>query len=126
MATEDAAARWSWFGPAKKSVKPLWVLLAISVVVAFETFVEQTRAYPTYMTLGVIAVAAWLVYESLSKKALIGLTGVVVVLPWLGQLLGTNWLGSSPVVFFLSHSLFAIFVATAAYTYMGRGEPQDD
>ena len=126
MATPNSAARWSWFGPAKKSVKPLWVLLAISVVVAFETFVEQTRAYPMYMTLGVIAVAAWLVYESLSKKAIIGLAGLIVVLPWIGQLLGTNWLGSSTVVFFLSHSLFAVYVAVAAYTYMGQGEPADD
>ena len=126
MAENNNTARWSWFGPAKKSVKPLWVLLAISVVVAFETFVEQTRAYPTYMTLGIIAVAAWLVYEALSHKALVGLLGVIVVIPWLGQLLGTNWLGSSPVVFFLSHSLFAVYVAAAAYTYMGRGELAND
>ena len=94
MADNNNTARWSWFGPAKKSVKPLWVLLAISVVVAFETFVEQTRAYPTYMTLGIIAVAAWLVYEALSHKALVGLLGVIVVIPWLGQLLGTKPVGS--------------------------------
>lgn len=126
MAENNNTARWSWFGPAKKSVKPLWVLLAISVVVAFETFVEQTGAYPTYMMLGVIAVTAWLVYEALNKKALIGLAGLVVVLPWVGQLIGLGWLSSSPLMFFLSHSFFAVYVAAVAYTYMGQGELADD
>lgn len=126
MADDAKALRWTWFGPAKKSVKPLWVLLAISVVVAFETFVEQTRAYPTYMTLGVIAVTAWLVYEALAKRSIVGVVGAMIALPWVGQLFGANWLDSSELAFFLSHSLFAVYVAVAAYTYMGRGELVDE
>jgi hypothetical protein len=126
VASAHTPAPWSWFGPAKKSVKPLWVLLAISVVVAFETFVEQSGTYPTYMTLGIIAVGAWLVYEALTKRAIVGLAGILVVIPWLGQLMGTNWIDTSTVVFFLSHSLFAVYVAVAAYTYMGHGEPVDE
>lgn len=51
---------------------------------------------------------------------LIGGVGVLLALPWVGQLVGTGWMDDSTVVFFLAHSLFAVYVAIAAYTFMAR------
>ena len=116
----DDATSWSLFGPVKKPAKPLWALLAIALLIAFETFVQRPDNYPSYMTLGVIAVAAWLGYQSLKERAIIGMVGIALALPWVGQLLGTRWMDESMVVFFLSHSLFAVYVAVAAYTFMAR------
>jgi hypothetical protein len=116
----DDAARWSLVGRVKKPAKPLWALLAISLLVAFETFVQRPDNYPLYMTVGVIAVAGWLGYRAFATKALVGVGGALLALPWVGQLLGTRWMDESMVVFFLAHSLFAVYVAVAAYTFMAR------
>ncbi|MFZ9088085.1 MAG: hypothetical protein ACO2Z1_04350 [Pontimonas sp.] len=116
----DAAARWTLFGPVKRPAKPLWALLAISLLVAFETFIQRPDNYPSYMTLGVIAVATWLGYRALRDKVLIGGVGVLLAIPWVGQLVGTRWMDDSTVVFFLAHSLFAVYIAVAAYTFMAR------
>lgn len=117
----EAEARWSLVGPVPKPAKPLWALLAISILVAFETFIQRPDNYPLYMSAGVIAVAGWLAYQAFAKRALIGGAGILLALPWLGQLLGTRWMDDSMVVFFLAHSLFAVYVAVAAYTFMARG-----
>jgi hypothetical protein len=118
----EREARWSLFGPVHKPAKPLWALLVVSVLVAFETFIQRPENYPLYMSAGIIAVAGWLGYQAYAKRALIGGVGVLLALPWLGQLVGTRWMDDSMVVFFLSHSLFAVYVAIAAYTFMARGE----
>lgn len=121
MSDNPAPAKsWSLFGAVKKPAKPLWALLAVSLVVAFETFLERQPPYPAYMSLGVIAVTVWLAVHALTKRALIGFVGVLLALPWVGQLFGAGWMDSSVVVFFLSHSLFAVWVAVAAYTFMAR------
>jgi hypothetical protein len=117
----DSHARWSMFGPFHKPAKPLWALLVISVLVAFETFIQRPESYPLYMSAGIIAVAGWLGYQAYLKRAVIGGVGALLALPWLGQLVGTRWMDDSMVVFFLSHSLFAVYVAIAAYTFMARG-----
>lgn len=115
------ATHWTLWGAVQKPAKPLWGLLAVSLVVAFETFLERQPPYPAYMSVLVLAVTAWLTVQAVRKRAAVGLVGVLVATPWIGQLLGAGWMDDSVVVFFFAHSLFAVWVAIAAYTFMARG-----
>jgi hypothetical protein len=113
-------ARWSLWGPERRPARPLWALLAVSIIVAAETFLDLSDEYPLYMSVIVIGVSAWLAVQAWRVRAIIGLLAVPLALPWVAQLAGGTWLSTPGAVFYLAHSLFAVFVAVAAYTYMAR------
>ncbi len=112
--------RWSLWGPVRRPAKPLWALLAVSLIVAAETFFDFSTGYPFYMSVIVIGVSAWLAFQAWRVRALIGLLAIPLSVPWLVQLVGGSWLDTSDALFYVAHSLFAIFVAVAAYTFMAR------
>lgn len=122
MSDQAASQRPNWrlWGPALRSPKPLWGLLAVSIIVAAETFLELSEVYPLYMSVLVIGVAAWLAVQAWRVRAIVGILAIPLALPWLWQLLGGQWLSEPGAVFYIAHSLFAVFVAVAAYTYMAR------
>ena len=111
---------WSVWGPSRRPARPLWALLAVSIIVAAETFLELSEDSPGYMSVLGIGVAAWLAFQAWRTRALIGLLAIPLSLPWVVQLMGGQWLSSSGTIFYISHSLFALFVAIAAYTFMAR------
>lgn len=112
--------RWSVWGPARRPARPLWALLAVSIIVAAETFLDFSEIYPLYMSVLVIGVSAWLAVQAWRVRAIIGLLAIPLALPWVAQLAGGTWLSTPGAAFYIAHSLFAVFVAIAAYTYMAR------
>jgi hypothetical protein len=112
--------RWSLWGPQYRPAKPLWALLAVSLIVAAETFLDFSDVYPLYMSVLVVGVSAWLLVRAWKVRALVGLLAIPLAFPWVVQLVGGGWLSEPDALFYVAHSLFAVFVAVAAYTFMAR------
>ncbi len=111
---------WSLWGRVSRPAKPLWALLAVSLIVAGETFLDFSPTYPLYMSVLVIGVAAWLSIRAWRRRAFVGLLALPLSVPWMGHLWGADWLSEQQAVFYTAHSLFSVFVAIAAYTFMAR------
>ena len=116
----NPAPRWRVWGPPLTTPKPLWALLTVSIIVAAETFIEGTGDYPLYMSVLILAVALWLAWSAWKARALVGLLAIPLAAPWFYQTIGGEWLSTQGVIFYLAHSLFAVFVAVAAYSFMAR------
>lgn len=117
---EDPAEKWSIWGVRPNVPRPLWALLAISLIVALETFGEPAIQYPWYMSALVLATAIWLSSQAFRRRALFGIVGPLLGAAWLNPLLGGSWFSEQGVLFFLPHALFALYVAIASYTFMAR------
>jgi hypothetical protein len=114
------SARWSLLGERPQPSKPLWVLLAISLIVGLETFSDPTGTYPFYLIALVVVSAGWLASRALLKRSLFGLLAIPLGAVWLNPLLGGEWFSTQGPIFFLAHSAFALYVALASYTFMAR------
>jgi hypothetical protein len=114
------SAGWSLLGDRPQPSKPLWVLLAISLIVGLETFGDPTGSYPLYLVALVVVSAGWLASKAVVKRSLFGLLAIPLGAVWLNPLLGGEWFSSQGAIFFLSHSGYALYVALASYTFMAR------
>ena len=114
------SAGWSLLGDRPQPSRPLWVLLAISLIVGLETFGDPTGSYPFYLVALVIVSAGWLAAKAFVRRSLFGLLAIPLGAVWLNPLLGGDWFSSQGPIFFLSHSGYALYVALASYTFMAR------
>lgn len=119
-ARETPAPAWSWWGTRVEAPRPLWVLLAIALIVALETFGEPVAVYPWYMAALVLATSVWLGSQAIRRRSLFGVVGGALGALWLNPLVGGSWFSEQGLVFFLPHALFALYVAIASYTFMAR------
>jgi hypothetical protein len=115
---DDAPLRWTFRGPAVESPGPSWVTLVLAFLVGFETFVERGDTYPFYLSAAVIISAIWVVRAGIKKKALLALAGIPIAALWLDALIGGSRFVDDLVYFFVAHSLYALYLAVAGYTFM--------
>lgn len=115
---DDASLRWTLRGPAIESPGPSWAVLVLAFLVGFETLVERGDTYPFYLTVVVLASAAWIVYSGVRKKAILALGAIPVASLWFDSLVGGSLFVDNLVYFFVAHSLYALYLAVAGYTFM--------
>lgn len=115
---DDASLRWTLRGPAIESPGPSWAVLVLAFLVGFETLVERGDTYPFYLTVVVLASAAWIVYSGVRKKAMLALGAIPVAALWFDSLVGGSLFVDNLVYFFVAHSLYALYLAVAGYTFM--------
>jgi len=115
---DDESLRWTLRGPAVDSPGPSWAVLVLAFLVGFETLVERGDTYPFYLTVVVLASAAWLVYSGVRKKAILALGAIPLAALWFDSLVGGSLFVDNLVYFFVAHSLYALYLAVAGYTFM--------
>lgn len=115
---DDASLRWTFRGPAIESPGPSWAVLVLAFLVGFETLVERGDTYPFYLTVVVLASAVWIVYSGLQKKAMLALGAIPLAALWFDSLVGGSLFVDNLVYFFVAHSLYALYLAVAGYTFM--------
>lgn len=115
---DDASLRWTLRGPAIESPGPSWAVLVLAFLVGFETLVERGDTYPFYLTVVVLASAVWIVYSGLRKKAMLALGAIPLAALWFDSLVGGSLFVDNLVYFFVAHSLYALYLAVAGYTFM--------
>ncbi len=115
---DDASLRWTLRGPAIESPGPSWAVLVLAFLVGFETLVERGDTYPFYLTVVVLASAVWIVYSGLQKKAMLALGAIPLAALWFDSLVGGSLFVDNLVYFFVAHSLYALYLAVAGYTFM--------
>ena len=92
--------------------------MVLAFLVGFETLVERGDTYPFYQTVVVLASAAWLVYSGVRKKAILALGAIPLAALWFDSLVGGSLFVDNLVYFFVAHSLYALYLAVAGYTFM--------
>jgi len=115
---DDESLRWTLRGPAVDSPGPSWAVLVLAFLVGFETLVERGDTYPFYLTVVVLASAAWLVFSGVRKKAILALGAIPLAALWFDSLVGGSLFVDNLVYFFVAHSLYALYLAVAGYTFM--------
>lgn len=115
---DDTSLRWSIRGPVPESPGPSWAVLVLAFLVGFETLVERGDSYPVYLSVAVILSAGWLVYSGIRKKALLAFGAIPLAALWLDSLVGGTLFVDNLAFFFVAHSLYALYLAVAGYTFM--------
>ncbi len=115
---DDATLRWTLRGPAIESPGPSWAVLVLAFLIGFETLVERADSYPLYLSVAVLLSAGWLVYSGIKKKALLAFGAIPIAALWIDSLVGGTLFVDNLVFFFVAHSLYALYLAVAGYTFM--------
>lgn len=115
---DDATPRWTLRGPAIESPGPSWAVLVLAFLIGFETLVERADSYPLYLSVAVLLSAGWLVYSGIKKKALLAFGAIPIAALWIDSLVGGTLFVDNLVFFFVAHSLYALYLAVAGYTFM--------
>lgn len=115
---DDTTLRWTLRGPAVESPGPSWAVLVLAFLIGFETLVERGDTYPIYLSAAVLLSAGWLVYSGIKKKALLAFGAIPIAALWVNSLVGGTLFVDNLVFFFVAHSLYALYLSVAGYTFM--------
>lgn len=89
----------------------------LAFIIASQTFIDNSTGYPIYMVALALIASAWFLYKALQVKALVGIGFLISGFGFLSALTNPGSFDQMSVLPFLSHSLLAITLGVAAYTY---------
>ena len=91
--------------------------MVLAFIIASQTFVDNSGGYPVYMVALALVASVWYFYLARQARAIIGVGFLVSAAGWITALTNPGSFDQMSLVPFLSHSLLAVLLGVASYTF---------
>lgn len=112
------AKSWTLLGHFQPKAKSSVFGLALSVIVAAETFGGHEQRYKVWMCFVILIASIYIAKQAISSLSIVGVLTALFSLVWIAPIIDSMIFYSVDAWFMITHSIFSLAVAVGAFSYL--------